>query len=185
MAHLHRKNVIHRTSNQPISLIFIQKSGDFEKPQIKLSDFGISNILQAGVRVNENIEHPFGSRGWIAPGMYHSSEHFDDLEADIFPLGCVFGYTLTGGNHLFGEYGMEREDRIVRGDGTIRLVIDDLNTPQSDNRSAFELLNSMLNRDPNGRPSAEDILNSTRPEPYLHSSHAIIEVGSNLLILTS
>lgn len=158
LAHLHHMNIIHRDVKPTNILIFLLRSGNFEKPQIKLADFGISNILQTGARKrrNEDITNPRGTRGWMAPEMYHSKHFY--LKADIFPLGCVFGYTLTGGKHPFGKDPDKRSVRIMRKDGTMLLVVDDLNTPQSDNRFAFELIATMLNRNPANRPTADEIL---------------------------
>jgi len=159
LAHLHRMNIIHRDIKPANILIFILKSGEFVKPQIKLADFGLSHILKAGAREEKNI-NAYGTRGWMAPEMYNSESLFG-LKADIFPLGCVFGYTLTKGKHPFGKNPMEIQHRIEQGIQMMSLVADDLNTPQSDNRSAFELIKSMLNHDPIRRPSAEEILDST------------------------
>jgi len=158
LAHLHHMDVIHRDVKPTNILISLPNTVGLVKPQIKLADFGISNIMRAGVGENEDIENPGGTRGWMAPEMYNS-EYFD-FKADIFPLGCVFGYTLSAGKHPFGDF-MERQNRIERGDGTIVLRADDLNTLQAENRSAaFELIESMLNRDPKDRPTAEEILNN-------------------------
>jgi len=159
LAHLHRMNIVHRDVKSTNILIFILRSGEFVKPLIKLADFGFSNILRDGVGENENIENPSGTLGWIAPEMYNSG--YFDFKSDIFTLGCVFGYSLTGGKHPFGEVTFERDNRIRRG-GTMVLVANDLNTPQSYNRSAIDLIQSMLNSsDPNDRPTAEQILNNT------------------------
>jgi len=152
-------DIIHRDV-KPANILISSNTVGLVKPQIKLSDFSIS-ILRAGVGESEDIVNPNGTRGWMAPEMYNS-EYFD-CKADIFPLGCVFGYTLTGGKHPFGDDPYKRIKRIYnnQGDGTMVLKADDLNTLQSDNRSAaFELIESLLNRDPKDRPTAEEILNS-------------------------
>ena len=49
----------------------------------------------------------------------------------------------------------------MQGDGTMFFKAEYLNIPESDNNSAIELITTMLNWDPNGRPTTEEILNST------------------------
>jgi len=70
---------------------------------MKLADLGISKILQAGKHdfTNTNLTDPTGTKGWMAPEVYESNRF--DFKVDIWALGCIFGYTLSGGKHPFGE----------------------------------------------------------------------------------
>lgn len=78
---------------------------------------------------------------------------------DIFPLGCVFAYTLTGGKHPFGDDPEDRPNRI-RKKKAHKLVQEDFKEPYSnDNDKAIRLIKSLLDTNPRKRPIAEDVLN--------------------------
>jgi serine/threonine-protein kinase/endoribonuclease IRE1 len=70
---------------------------------------------------------------------------------DIFSLGCIFYCTLLPGFHPFGEW-YEREANIMKN----RPAIDALKELSID---AWDLVSSMLNRNPKARPTASQICN--------------------------
>jgi len=78
---------------------------------------------------------------------------------DIFPLGCIFAFTLSGGRHPFGENGDERTIRI-RSKEPMLMVEADLKWPYAKNGIASNLINSMVAMNPSKRPSAKVVLNS-------------------------
>ena len=68
---------------------------------------------------------------------------------DIFSLGCIFYCTLLPGSHPFGEW-YEREANIMKN----RPATDALKEVSVE---AWDLVVSMLNRNPKGRPTASQI----------------------------
>jgi len=68
---------------------------------------------------------------------------------DIFSLGCIFYCAMMPGSHPFGEW-FEREANIMRN----KPVIEALETLSPD---AYDLVKSMINRDPKFRPNAKQI----------------------------
>ncbi|KAK6456764.1 uncharacterized protein RJT20DRAFT_126815 [Scheffersomyces xylosifermentans] len=74
---------------------------------------------------------------------------------DIFSLGCVFYYILTGGNHPFGDRYM-REGNIIKGEYDISLL---LQRCPNDKYEATDLIASMIHASPSQRPSTSKILN--------------------------
>ena len=64
------------------------------EPLMKLADFGISKTLKTGTDdyTNSIVTDPSETMGWMAPEGYESKRL--DSKADIFPLGCIFAYTL-------------------------------------------------------------------------------------------
>ena len=56
---------------------------------------------------------PHGTHEWLAPEMFDSDNSDYDFSVDIFPLGCLFGYTLSGGKHPFGDSPLEQTMRIL------------------------------------------------------------------------
>jgi len=82
-----------------------------------------------------------------------------NFKVDIFPLGCVFGYTLSKEqHHPFGEK-EDRAYRIKNKKEPIKiLALADLKEPYS-KKCTLELIWSMIKMNPEERLTAEDILN--------------------------
>ena len=96
--------VIHRDLN-PKNILF---TGTSEKLVMKLADFGLCRIVQGDqthqtltlVRIGKSDQvNRAGTWDWMAPEM-HTAVHFN-YDSDIFPLGLIFGFTLTKGQHPF------------------------------------------------------------------------------------
>ena len=68
---------------------------------------------------------------------------------DVFSLGCLIYYCLTGGGHPFGE-GVERDTNILRGNSDLWLL--------KRNVEACNLIGAMIQRDPKKRPTVAAVL---------------------------
>ena len=177
LRHLHDNNIIHRDLQPRNILISISKEiGD--RPVIKLTDFGMSRIIQENqshlltqtqLMKGYSIEfRAFGTDGWIAPEVLKGQRTFTE-SVDIFPLGLIFAFTLSGGLHPFDvdppndeetnektiQRSMKRNERIRKGE-SMTLTSDQLK--DDDRLAAFDLIQSMLSHDPNNRPSADLVL---------------------------
>ncbi|EGW35193.1 uncharacterized protein SPAPADRAFT_133040 [Spathaspora passalidarum NRRL Y-27907] len=73
---------------------------------------------------------------------------------DIFSLGCVFFYILTGGSHPFGDRYL-REGNIIKGDYDLTLL--KIRCP-NDKFEATDLISSLINHEPALRPNTSKIL---------------------------
>ncbi len=144
LEYLHSKAIVHRDIKPTNILVFAMKS---DETKFKLADFGLSKVVSRAEEIenesvtNSNPNSPKGTRGWMAPELYNSGRY--DYKVDIFPLGCVFAYTLTGGQHPFGNDQYERMIRI-KNRKPMLLKQDDLKkTSSSDDRlAAFALIRS-------------------------------------------
>lgn len=70
---------------------------------------------------------------------------------DIFSMGCVFFYVLTGGSHPFGENPFRRQSNILTGEYDLQKV-------SSNPRGAHDLIRTMISTDPAERPPLTAVL---------------------------
>jgi len=160
--YLHQNEIIHldiKPNNIFISAPEKRTDGTSIEPRMKLAYFGLSTFLKSGQvdtspKINTN---PRGTRGWIAPELYEKGFEYD-YKVDIFPLGCVFGYTLSKKNHHpFGEQEEVRASRIKQKEEPLNMALKDLKKPYA-NECTLELILSMIEMDSKKRPSTESIL---------------------------
>jgi len=156
LAHLHNLGIVHRDIKPTNILIFVSDDGT---ELIKLADFNISKVLKSNKDfTNTNVTNPSGTSGWMAPEVYES-ERFD-FKVDIYALGLIFAYTLSGGKHPFGdEDSFERKARIRKKEAMV-MTQKDLKIPFSRDSVAFELIKSML-VEPTKRPIIAQVENSS------------------------
>ncbi len=123
---------------------------------MKLADFGMSRILEAGKEdfTNSCASNPKGTRGWMAPEVYEFDRF--DFRVDVWALGLIFGYTLSGGKHPFGNDCNERIVRIRRKEPML-MAKEDLKKGYSRDGVAFQLIESMLEVNPSKRPTVSDL----------------------------
>jgi len=133
LAHLHGLGIVHRDINPNNILIYVPLSSDNRsyaksEPQVKLADFGRCKIINEDF-TNSSTTNPRGTRGWIAPELYHNQR--GDFKVDIFALGLIFGYTLSRGNkHPFGDDPHAWAIQIKNGE-SIKMSRNDLKEPYS------------------------------------------------------
>ena len=159
VAFLHGKEIVHRDIKP--NNILISSTTTLKRAEVKLADFGLCRVLKKDNEdfLNTNMSNPSGTRGWIAPELYDSGNY--DYKVDIFPLGCVFFYTLTGGHHPFGD-SLEDIATRIRKKKPMHVNLHDMNEYYSNiNDSGFELIKSMVEMDPSKRPTAAEILKNT------------------------
>lgn len=115
LAYLHRENVVHGDIKPTNILIFVLELSKMNvKPKMKLADFGLHRLFEQDQRdfTNSSITELNSTIGWMAPEKYRFDRF--DFKVDIFPLGCIFAYTLSGGKHPFGEDAHNRFIRIIK-----------------------------------------------------------------------
>jgi len=155
----------------------------YNKPQMKLADFGLSKVLQIdkGDFTNTSVANPSGTQGWMPPEVYEFNRF--DFKVDVWALGCIFGYTLSGGKHPYGD-GIKRL-LLITGKEAMVLVQGDLKEPYSrESDGAFELIRSMLEMEPINRPTAREVLESvffvavyTSPSLQYHTNESVSDLS--------
>ena len=100
-----------------------------------------------------------GTKGWSAPEIFDSSQKTFTFAMDLFSLGLVFAYVLSGGIHPFGK---EKEDRIVKIKKKEPMTFTLKQLVNVDGaEKVFDLICSMLSFDPEERPTASAVFNDT------------------------
>jgi len=176
LAHLHSNGIIHRDIKPTNILIYVPNDSRTSSPRMKLADFGLSSYLDP-VKTDHSSANRM--RGWMAPELYHQSIkiRLTNSKMDIFPLGCIFAYTLSGGKHPFGDDPDLRIGRIKRKE-TMVFTKEDLNEPYYHSEECFKLIKSMVEMEPTNRPTADELKRSTFFLPEIRSKLLFENVDS-------
>lgn len=101
IVHLHELGIVHRDLKPANVLVG-------SRLKFKISDMGLSKKLEMDQSSFETQSS--GSFGWRAAEVIHGTRC--GRSVDVFALGCVMYYVLSGGDHPFGVR-VEREANIV------------------------------------------------------------------------
>jgi CTD kinase subunit alpha len=153
--YLHRKGVFHGAL-KPSNILISHPDGSVP-PMLKLANFAFVRVSKSrqSLPLWKKVLGSGSSKSWMAPEIY--SSNFYTVEMDTFALGCVIGFSLTGGRHIFGAE--KKQERIMRifNKEPMTLTIQDLkNIPGA--RQVLDLICAMVNPDTSKRPTVSDVL---------------------------
>ena len=138
--YLHQLGIVHGNLKPTNVLVsFPNEEKDQREPMIKLADFGL--LHRDTIVFTEGWMCPFDSRDPVAPSF------------DIFPLGCVFGFTVSKGTHPFGTNPITA----FSNRQPMTLTLDQIESGVR-NEVFLNLINRMVHYDAGRRPSAFEIL---------------------------
>lgn len=178
--HLHNLRIIHRDIKPQNILVAFPKRNQGTAPRLVISDFGLGKNLPENVSTLLDPTGNAGTAGWKAPELIsqprdsesrhsQSTSHNGGSEnpsggtsgvkraADIFSLGCLFFWVLTDGIHPYeDENGWQqlRELNIKRDNKQMGVL-----ERWSDAYEPMQLISSMLEHQPENRPTALQVLN--------------------------
>jgi mitogen-activated protein kinase kinase kinase len=147
LAYLHGKNIIHRDI-KGANVLVDNKGG------IKISDFGISKKVEAGLLNSSAANHRPSLQGsvfWMAPEVVKQTSY--TLKADIWSLGCLVVEMLTG-SHPYPDCSQLQAIFKIGTSGSAPQI------PQKCTLEAKTFLSQTFELDHNKRPTAEELLTS-------------------------
>lgn len=146
VGYLHSRGIVHRDLKPgnflccaPDSDAVDQKNLAGKIRIIKLADFGVSSCCH----VKHRLTRKCGTDGFMAPEILRHQPY--DEKADIFSVGCILHWLLTG------------HPPKAREDGSYVMSKIRLNFVSDEARALLELL---TRPEPQDRPSAEEVLRS-------------------------
>uniref|UniRef100_A0A7M4DZU0 Serine/threonine-protein kinase/endoribonuclease IRE1 n=1 Tax=Crocodylus porosus TaxID=8502 RepID=A0A7M4DZU0_CROPO len=152
LAYLHSLSIVHRDLKPHNILISMPNAHG--KIKAMISDFGLCKKLVVGRHSFSRRSGVPGTEGWIAPEMLSEDcKENPTYTVDIFSAGCVFYYVISEGNHPFGK-SLQRQANILLG----VYSLDSFSPEKHEDLVAHDLIEQMINMDPQKRPSASCVL---------------------------
>jgi len=96
VTHLHDLHIVHRDL-KPANILISDGC------KLKISDMGLGRKLELEQLSFSHVSEACGSEGWQAPEVVNRTEMRLTKAVDIFSLGCVMYYMISGGAHPFGK----------------------------------------------------------------------------------
>lgn len=143
LAYLHSRNIAHLDIKPQNILLAVEDSCD----DIKLCDFGISKVLEPGVKVREIL----GTLDYVAPEVLNYEPI--SLATDIWSIG-VLGYVLLSG---FSPFGADDKKQTLLNISQCALTFED-EFFSDVSSAAIDFIKSALIVDPRKRPNIQDML---------------------------
>lgn len=141
----HNMNIIHRDL-KPENILIVSRNKKNNFPYVKVCDFGTSKIVEKGAVIRKLV----GSSYYIAPEVI--KKHYGP-KCDLWSCGVILYILLSGRPPFGGDSDLEIMERVSKG-------AYDLTQKPFDriSASAKDLIQKLLQMDPNKRISAEQAL---------------------------
>ena len=158
LQYIHKKKIVHRDIKLDNVLIDLTNT-------VKICDFGVCRILQPGDVMYEHC----GTPAYIAPEIF-KDEGYEGFSCDVWSAGVTLYYMLAGVQPFKANKIEDLKEIILKGE---------YNPVEDVSKEANDLINGMLQLNPNKRFTIEDILK----HPWLKNVN--IKKRENLNIFTN
>ena len=158
LQYIHKKKIVHRDIKLDNVLIDLTNT-------VKICDFGVCRILQPGDIMYEHC----GTPAYIAPEIF-KDEGYEGFSCDVWSAGVTLYYMLAGVQPFKANKIEDLKEIILKGEFD---PVEDVS------KEANDLINGMLQLNPNKRFTIEDILK----HPWLKNVN--IKKRENLNIFTN
>ena len=166
--YLHAKSIVHRDL-KPENIFYCLSPHRDRIEKVVVGDFGISKTTTEDICSISSWQ--VGTLGYISQEVWNQLKENDDpnfrkrmtLKSDIFAMGCIFYYTVTGGKNPFGK--IDTQANIGQKKPP------DLDKLEKKQQVLRCLLENALSHDEEERPNATQVLN----HPALWRSEKILK----------
>ena len=139
LKYLHKSNIIHRDLKS--ANIFLTKKGD-----VKIGDLNVSKIIGKNMAITQT-----GTPYYASPEIWNDNPY--DYKCDIWSAGCII-YEMSSLKMPFRGTSMQMlYNNVMKGN------FDPI--PSRYSKDLMEIIKLILIRNPNKRPSAEDLLKNS------------------------
>ncbi len=156
LKYIHEKNIIHRDI-KPSNILLMKNIA-------KLGDFGVAKAVSPTLKYTKTM---VATPKYLAPEIINKEKY--SFKADIWSLGITF-FQL-----VYLEYPFEGKNEAQILTNILEGNKKEIKNPNSYDQKLIELINKMLSKRPEERPSAEEILEntiiSTRMSCYLKENN--------------
>ena len=150
LSYLYSKNILHR--DLKFENLLLNDKNDYST--LKIADFGFATYLEE----ISTIYSRCGTPGFVAPEVLNVTKEpfckYVNHKSDVFGAGCIM-YRLITGNFIFNATKIKN---ILKLNKECKINFDSLRFKHT-SRSALNLLNKMLIKDPKNRIDTNEILN--------------------------
>ncbi|XP_077247853.1 serine/threonine-protein kinase/endoribonuclease IRE1b-like isoform X3 [Tasmannia lanceolata] len=148
LVYLHDKEIVHRDLKPRNVLINTNELASTEGFLCaKLSDMGISKHLPTSMTSFSHSQNRYGTLGWKAPEI--AGGHRQTNAVDLFSLGCVLFFCISGGGHPFGV-SFDRESNIASNNLELFLI--------EHIKEVVDVISCLLDPNPELRPKETTVM---------------------------
>ena len=143
---------------QPANILVSYPNGS-DPPRLKLGHFGFIRVSSSNFPLWKQIASSGTNEKWMAPEIYDEEQQEFTIEMDLFAAGCLFGYSQSGGRHVFQAENEEATVKRIMKKMPMTLKAEHLkNAGDGDAKEILNIIHSMVNPEPLLRPSTSNIL---------------------------